>query len=122
VPQAIVGDITYEVSALERDGRWVASARRSDNGRRFGEERTGPTEPDAVAAMIGWLEWQHEHAAALEALQQAERAYHRTVAGSAFASPTGGPTALELQKESLQHVETVRQQLDEVRARRPRAD
>jgi hypothetical protein len=110
------------VSALERDGRWVAFARRRDNGRRFGEERAGPTEPGAVAAMIGWLEWQHAHAAALEALQQAERAYHRTIAGSAFASPTEGPTALELQKESLQHVETVRQQLDEVRARRPSAD
>ena len=66
-----------------------------------------------------WLEWQHEHAAALESLQQAERAYHRTVAGSAFASPTEGPSALELQKESLDAVEAARLRLDDVRARRP---
>jgi len=66
-----------------------------------------------------WLEWQHDHAAALEALQQAERAYHRTVAGSAFASPTEGPSPIELQKESLDAVEAARLRLDAVRARRP---
>jgi hypothetical protein len=66
-----------------------------------------------------WLAWQREHAAALEALQQAQRAYHRTIAGSAFASPTEGPSAIELQKESLDAVEAARVRLDEIRARRP---
>ena len=66
-----------------------------------------------------WLQWQGEHAAALEELQRAERAYHRTIAGSAFASPTEGPSAIELQKESLEAVEAARVRLDEVRARRP---
>ena len=66
-----------------------------------------------------WLDWQHEHATALEALQRAERAYHRTIAGSAFASPTEGPTPLELQKESLGVVESARVRLDEVRTRKP---
>jgi hypothetical protein len=66
-----------------------------------------------------WLEWQHEHAAALEALQQAQRAYHRTIAGSAFASAAEGPSAIELQKESLDAVEAARVRLDEVRGRRP---
>ena len=66
-----------------------------------------------------WQEWQREHAAALEALQQAERAYHRTIAGSAFASSIEGPTALEMQKESLDAVEAARVRLDEVRGRRP---
>ena len=66
-----------------------------------------------------WLEWQREHAAALEALQQAQRAYHRTIAGSAFASPTEGPSPVELQKESLDAVETARVRLDDVRARKP---
>jgi hypothetical protein len=66
-----------------------------------------------------WLEWQREHAAALEALQQAQRAYHRTIAGSAFASPTEGPSAIELQKESLDAVEAARVRLDEIRGRRP---
>ena len=69
-----------------------------------------------------WLEWQREHAAALEELQRAEHAYHRTIAGSAFASPTEGPSAIELQKESLDAVEAARV-LDEfvrVRIRRSR--
>jgi hypothetical protein len=68
-----------------------------------------------------WQEWQREHAAALEALQQAQRAYHRTIAGSAFASPTEGPSAIELQKESLDAVEAARVRLDEIRARKPEA-
>jgi len=67
-----------------------------------------------------WIEWQAEHAAALEALQQAQRAYHRTIAGSAFASPTEGPSAVEMQKESLEAVEAARIRLDEVRARQPK--
>jgi hypothetical protein len=68
-----------------------------------------------------WQEWQREHAAALEVLQQAQRAYHRTIAGSAFASPTEGPSAIELQKESLDAVEAARVRLDEIRGRRPQA-
>ena len=66
-----------------------------------------------------FLEWQREHAAALEALQQAQRAYHRTIAGSAFAGPSEGPTAIELQKESLDAVEAARIRLDEIRQRMP---
>ncbi len=66
-----------------------------------------------------WQEWQREHAAALEALQEAQRAYHRTITGSAFASPTEGPSAIELQKESLDAVEAARVRLDEIRGRRP---
>jgi hypothetical protein len=68
-----------------------------------------------------WLEWQREHTAALEALQQAQRAYHRTIAGSAFASAAEGPSATELQKESLEALEAARMRLDEVRARKPDA-
>ena len=64
-------------------------------------------------------EWQREHAAALEALQQAQRAYHRTIAGSAFASQTEGPTAIELRKESLDAVEAARVRLDQIRSRLP---
>ena len=67
----------------------------------------------------GWKAWQREHTAALEALQQAQRAYHRTIAGSAFASPTEGPTAIELQQASLRAVEAARLRLDEIRERQP---
>ena len=66
-----------------------------------------------------WLAWQREHAAALEALQQAQRAYHRTIAGSAFASASEGLGAVEIQQEALHAVEAARIRLDEIRDRQP---
>ena len=69
---------------------------------------------------VDWGGWQREHAEALTALQEAQRAYHRTIAGSAFASPTEGPSPIEMQKEALDAVETARRHLDEVRARQPK--
>src|SRR4029077_2360495 len=109
----------YRVVTTQRDGQWFAHAEREDGGDRFGIECPGDSPEDATARLTRWLDWQREHFAALEALQQAERAYHRTIAGSAFASPTEGPTAIELQRESLGAVEAGRRRLDEVRARRP---
>jgi len=113
-----IGQTTFTLQATERDGQWLARAARADNGDPFGIECAGPTEAEAIARLTGWLEWQSEHTAALEALQQAERAYHRTIAGSAFASPTEGPSAIEVQKESLDAVESARVRLDEIRGRR----
>ena len=112
--------MNIRVISEQRDGQWVARAVREDTGDPFGIECAAPTSEEAAAALNRWLEWQSEHSAALEALQQAERAYHRTIAGSAFASPTEGPTAIELQKESLEAVEAARVKLDELRARQPR--
>ena len=66
-----------------------------------------------------WIAWQREHQQALEALQDAERAYHRTISGSAFASPTEGPSAVELQKEALHRLEEARLRLDRIRRRMP---
>lgn len=117
--QISLGDRRYRLVAAERDGQWLAHAVRDDSGEPFGIECSGPTEAAALDRLGGWLEWQHEHTAALEALQRAERAYHRTIAGSAFANPTEGPSALELQKESLDAVEAARIRLDEIRARKP---
>jgi hypothetical protein len=68
---------------------------------------------------MNWSEWQRAHAAALQELQEAQRAYHRTIAGSAFANPTEGPTAQEMQKEALDAVEAARVRLDEIRAQKP---
>ena len=99
--------------------QWIARAVRADTGDPFGIECAGATEADARARLERWLEWQREHTAALAELQQAERAYHRTIAGSAFASPSEGPSAIEMQKESLEAVEAARLRLDEVRARKP---
>jgi hypothetical protein len=117
-----IGAHVYRIVAAERDDRWVAHAERVVDGRPFGATCAGETEGSACDRLLAWLGWQHEHAVALEALQQAQRAFHRTVAGSAFADPMEGPTAIELHKEALDHVEAARVRLDEVRAREPRPE
>jgi hypothetical protein len=97
----------------------VAWATRAEDDGRFGIECAGATEAEAVDRLMGWLNWQHDHAAALAELQEAERDYHRTIAGSAFATPADAPSPLEMQKEGLNTVEAARLRLDEIRARRP---
>jgi hypothetical protein len=99
----------------------MAHAEDLKTGDRHAVERAGPTEAAALDGLANWLVWQDEHQAALEALQRAEHAYHRTIAGSAFANPTEGPTAIELQQESLREVESARVRLDEVRSRKPKS-
>ena len=114
-----IGDRRYRLLTAERDGRWTAQALRDDTGDPFGIECAGDSEQEATARLTRWLEWQAEHTVALDDLQRAERAYHRTIAGSAFASPTEGPSALEMQKEALDAVESARVRLDEIRSRKP---
>jgi hypothetical protein len=114
--------MAYRIVTSERDGRWIARAEREDTGERFGIEHAGATAGEARERLTRWLEWQAEHAAALEDLQRAEHSYHRTVAGSAFASASEGPSAVEMQKESLEALEAARERLDEIRARKPGAD
>src|SRR5262249_40990902 len=111
--------VNVRIICDSRGDQWIARAVRVDNGDPFGIECAGDSRDEAGARLTRWLDWQQEHAAALEALQQAERAYHRTIAGSAFASPVEGPSAIELQKESLEALEAARLRLDEVRARKP---
>src|SRR3954466_8094667 len=95
----------HRIVTVERDGQWFAHALREDTGDRFGIECAGRSADEAAAQLTRWLAWQEEHAAAMDALQQAEHAYHRTIAGSAFANPSEGPTAIEMQKESLDVLE-----------------
>jgi|SRR5262245_66614228 len=114
-----IGPRHYRLFCAERDGRWTARAEREDTGDPFGIECAADSEADALSRLTRWLEWQAEHSDALEDLQRAERAYHRTIAGSAFASPTEGPSAIEMQRESLEAVESARVRLDDIRARRP---
>jgi hypothetical protein len=66
-----------------------------------------------------WGDWQRRHSAALEALQDAERAYQRTITGSAFAG-TEGPSPIELQKEALERLEQARRDLDRIRREQPK--
>ncbi len=114
-----IGGVEYQLVAEQRGSDVVVHAERTDNRDRFGVECVGSTEDEAAEKLVRWLEWQSEHAMALDDLQQSERAYHRTIAGSAFTGQGDGPTAWELQKESLDAVERARVRLDEVRARRP---
>jgi hypothetical protein len=109
----------YRLVAERRGSEWIAHAERTDSNDRFGVECSGASEDEAIGTLSRWLEWQSEHTAALEALQRAEHAYHRTIAGSAFASPTEGPSAIEMQKDALASVEAARVTLDQVRARKP---
>ena len=60
------------IRTLERDRRWVVYAEHPDTGERFGIECSGTTE-EAAERLWRWLEWQSEHAVALETLQEAER-------------------------------------------------
>jgi hypothetical protein len=114
-----VGAVRYHIVAIERDRQWIAHAERTDTGAPFGTECGGATAEEACDRVARWLKWQDEHASALEDLQRAERAYHRTIAGSAFSSAIEGPSALEMQKESLEALEAARVRLDEIRSRRP---
>ena len=63
--------------------------------------------------------WQREHAAALAELQEAQRAYHRTVAATAFQGAAEEPSVEEMRRASLDALDAARIRLDEVRARRP---
>jgi hypothetical protein len=114
-----IANARYRLVAERRDAQWIAHAVRVDTQERFGVDCSGATEAEAIDRLARWLDWQSEHTAALDALQRAEHTYHRTIAGSAFASPTEGPSAIEMQKESLDAVEAARVRLDEVRARKP---
>jgi hypothetical protein len=119
VKEIRVGDRMYRLVSTGAGSDWTAHAERVETGEWFGVECAASSEAAAIDRLTAWLVWQDEHASALEALQVAERAYHRTIAGSAFANPTEGPTAIELQRDALEVVEGARLCLDEVRSRRP---
>jgi hypothetical protein len=71
-----------------------------------------------------WIEWQREHEEALAALQDAQHAYHRTVAQGAFGGAMDGPSIAEnaeMRQASLEALEAARVRLDEIRARKPEA-
>lgn len=111
-----IGDTHYQLIATPQGDTWTAYAVRTTNGDRHGIEVTAPTEEEATSRLTRWLEWQHEHTHALGSLQEAERVYHRAVAGAAFSS---ADAQLVETKASRVAVDTARNHLDDVRARRP---
>jgi hypothetical protein len=116
--QIVIGEARYRIRTEGRLDRWVAQAELESTGERFGPEITADTAQAAIDQAAAWLGWQAEHGRALDVLQQAERAYHRAVAGHAFAG-SEQPAAGEVQRGLLEHVDTARRALDFVRARRP---
>jgi hypothetical protein len=112
-----IGGTWYRLFALESDHQWIARAFRVDTGERFGVDAIAPTRESAVSQLRGWLEWHHDHAAALAALRAAERAYHRAVTGEAF-----GGSAIDRRGAGgtpMEELDRARAALDAVRARRP---
>jgi hypothetical protein len=108
----------FTIHAVERGGRWVARAVRVDSGEPFGIECTGASEADAVARVSRWLEWQRDHVTALEALQAAERAYHRAM-GGAFTMASDQAAARSEQDAVLREVQAACTALDAIRSRKP---
>jgi hypothetical protein len=116
--QLLLDGAAFRLRAVERGGAWVAAAEQIDKGARFGIECSGASEGEALDRLAAWLTWQHEHAAALAALQDAEGDYHRTIAGSAFGT-SAAAAAQDATQDGLNAVAAARVRLDEIRARRP---
>src|SRR4051794_39145391 len=114
-----IGARRYRILTARRGPDWLARAEQIDSGDPFGIECAGASESDSVERMKWWLEWQHEHATALECLQQAEQVYYRTVASGALATASLDSASLELRIEALAAVESARLRLDDIRLRRP---
>lgn len=119
MPRLVLGGQAFIIRAARRGVAFTAHAVRAETGDRFGGDFTGVSEADAVAGVTRWLEWQGDHSAALQALQDAERIYHRSVADQAFAPKEHDDARLRARRESLELVESARARLDAVRARRP---
>ncbi len=115
----VVRGQTFNIRVSRRDGRSVAHAVRAETGDRFGADFAGGSDDEAVACLTKWLEWQSGHATALEALQEAERAYHRAVASHMLAGERDRSSTGQERTECLERVASARKRLDEVRARRP---
>lgn len=120
MPPITIGNVAYRIRASQRTGRWTAYAVRADNGDRHGVDFAGDSEAQVVGAVTRWLQWQSDHAAALNALQEAERAYHRSVAGNLFATGAADESATrQVRRDALEQMERAKGRLDAVRARRP---
>ena len=69
-----------------------------------------------------FIAWQREHTDALAELQEAQRAYHRAVATTAFQGAAEEPTAEEMRRAALEALDAARVKLDDVRDRRPKTE
>jgi hypothetical protein len=107
----------YQVQLAEDEGVWVATARRIDSGDTFGPPVPADAADEAADLLARWLEWQHAHTTALQALQTAESAYHR-LAADAFVV-NGDPERRSALREALIALDEQRRHLDAVRGQKP---
>lgn len=112
-----IGTTEYRLISDDRNGRVVTHAVRLDNGDRFGIEVTGSTAEDTQTTLARWLQWQFEHSEALAALQQAERVYHKAMAGAAFGAAPDA--AADDSRVAVEAMNDARTKLDEIRLQRP---
>ena len=75
-----------------------------------------------MAEDAAFIAWQREHAAALVDLQDAQRAYHRVVATTAFQGAAEEPSAEEMRRAALEALDAARLKLDDIRERRPKME
>jgi hypothetical protein len=113
-----IGGVTFTIEAVQTSDGWQAVAR-GTSGERYGPVVSDRDAGPAIARLERWLTWQRDHDEKLRLLQEAEQIYHRTIAGSAFAAPTEGPSATELQTDALRRLERARLALDAVRRDKP---
>src|SRR5262249_60085638 len=86
-PQIAIGERRYRLVTAERDGRWTARAERDDTGDPFGIEFVAASRDEALSRLTRWLEWQAEHAPALQQPHRAQRAHHPTIARRPVPTP-----------------------------------
>ena len=112
-----IGSTLYDLGTTERNGQFTAHAVTGETRERFGIETSAGSAAEALDKLTRWLEWQHDHAAALVELQRAQHTYHKAVADHAFEGESG--PGREVQRATLDGVDAARQRLDAVRQRRP---
>lgn len=111
-----IDNVSYRLVAHAVGSQWTAHAVLAESGERYGVEVSAPTETEATERLTRWLQWQRDHTRALEALQEAERGYHKAVASAAFSD---ADVQISETKPSRAAMDAARNQLDDVRARRP---
>jgi hypothetical protein len=116
----IVGARRFSVDIRPELGGWTAQARCPETADPFGPAIADISADAATLRLTRWLEWQEGHAHAIEVLREAERAYHRLVAGRAFAPDPNDEMSEGVRRAALRDVETARRLLDAIRATRPR--
>ena len=111
----------YRVHLAEDEGGvWTATARRLDTGETFGPPVPADAADEAMELLARWLEWQHAHTTALQALQAAEHTYHR-LAADRFANPApaGDGAVATAARDALVRLDARRRELDLVRGQKP---